>query len=113
MLPSYNYALPTGRETGHFLSLDVGGSGVRIALVGLLGKTSEDDEARIEIVKVESSDIDESVRKLKGEEFFDWLAGEIERMVADDEVKKYLADAEENSGDGEMGMGVAWSFPIE
>src|ERR1700712_2323774 len=35
MLPSYCHALPTGKEVGTYVSLDVGGSTLRIALIEL------------------------------------------------------------------------------
>jgi hexokinase len=106
MLPSYNHALPTGFEHGNFLSLDVGGSGMRIALVSLLGKATDSEEGRMEIVKARAFDIDEKVRRLEGIKFFDWMAKGIEKMLSDKQVK-------EHCGDGKISVGVAWSFPIE
>ncbi len=105
MLPSYNHTLPTGHETGNFLSLDVGGSGVRVALVRLLGMDQE-GEGKMEMVKARAFDIDEEVRRLSGTDFFDWLAEAVEKTVSDEEIRRY-------GGHDILSMGVAWSFPVE
>lgn len=38
MLPTYVFGWPTGEETGKYLSLDMGGTNLRVCLVELLGK---------------------------------------------------------------------------
>ncbi|KAF7718366.1 Hexokinase [Penicillium ucsense] len=101
MLPSYNHALPTGSEKGTFLALDVGGSTFRVALIELHGR-----DAEMRIVKVASCYIDNTVKLLQGTQFFDWMAGHIEKM---------LQDVGTDYGRGEMAlpMGLSWSFPID
>nr|KMM69884.1 hexokinase-1 [Coccidioides posadasii RMSCC 3488] len=56
MLPSFNHSLPSGKEKGTYLALDVGGSTFRVALVKLAGK----DEG-VKILKMATSHIDEDV----------------------------------------------------
>jgi hexokinase len=105
MLPSYNHKLPSGLELGTYLALDVGGSTFRVALVELTGKQPGAKSMRI--VNMKSYRIDESVRSLKGNDFFDWMAEKIEAAIADPQVEKI------DNGGKTFGMGLSWSFPIE
>jgi hexokinase len=104
MLPSYNHTLPTGRERGTYLALDVGGSTFRIALVELNGK--QVDAKHMRIVTMKSYSINEKVRQRSGTEFFDWMAEKIEQALADPQLKKA-------NGTKSFPMGLAWSFPVE
>ncbi|KAJ5641002.1 Hexokinase-1 [Penicillium herquei] len=101
MLPSYTHALPSGSEKGTYLALDVGGSTFRVALIELHGREEE-----MRIVRVASSQIDNTVKLLEGTQFFDWMAGEIEKM---------LKDVGTDYGRGEVALpiGLSWSFPID
>ena len=101
MLPSYNYALPTGREKGTYLAMDMGGSTFRVALVDLSGQ-----ENPIRIVRMASWHVDESVKLLEGRAFFDWMAEKIEEMLVGGS-EKYGHDAVA------LPMGLSWSFPVE
>ncbi|KAI9756117.1 MAG: 18S rRNA maturation protein [Chaenotheca gracillima] len=104
MLPSYNHTLPRGDERGTYLALDVGGSTLRVALVELAGRNEASEPMRIS--RMESWRIDDSVKLLTGNDFFDWMAGRIDEMLSKD-----------GSGYGHekspLPMGLAWSFPIE
>ncbi|PGG95276.1 hypothetical protein AJ79_10151 [Helicocarpus griseus UAMH5409] len=100
MLPSFNYALPTGKERGTYLALDVGGSTFRVALVELSGS------ATMKIIRMETSTIDESVKLLEGKAFFAWMAGKIEQMLLGGQ-EKYGLDSEP------LPMGLSWSFPVD
>jgi hexokinase len=104
MLPSYNHTLPTGREQGSYLALDVGGSTFRVALVDLSGRDNGKECMRI--VKMCSYRIDNTVKALKGHEFFDWMADRIGEFLEDPIVV-------EVHGADTIAMGLAWSFPIE
>lgn len=104
MLPSYNYNLPTGEEQGTYLTLDVGGSTLRVAMVELRGRKEGQDSTRIR--RMESYPIGTSVRALKELAFFDWIAEKIERTLA--KVRGYRESDTEP-----LAMGVAWSFPIK
>jgi hexokinase len=104
MLPSYNHKLPTGREQGTYLALDVGGSTFRIALVELNGKQANAKHMRIVIMK--SFKIDEKVRQRSGTQFFDWMAEKIEQALADPQLQNI-------NGTKTFPMGLAWSFPVE
>jgi hexokinase len=104
MLPSYNHKLPTGREQGTYLALDVGGSTFRIALVELNGEQSDAKHMRIVVMK--SFKIDEKVRQRRGTQFFDWMAEKIEQSLADPQLQNI-------NGTTSFPMGLAWSFPVE
>ena len=104
MLPSYQHTLPTGNERGDFLALDVGGSTFRIALVRLGAKG--ESEAKMQVRRIRSFVIDKSVRDLRGQEFFDWMAEKIGEMLAEYNHMNGTRDAL-------LKMGLAWSFPIE
>ena len=103
MLPSYNFLLPSGNETGTFLVLDVGGSTFRVALVSLLGRAH--GQNGMKILRMTSTSIDEQVRSLHGTEFFDWMAVRIKETLLD--------GPETSTHDGSIPMGLSWSFPIE
>ncbi|KAF2678392.1 actin-like ATPase domain-containing protein [Lentithecium fluviatile CBS 122367] len=103
MLPSYNDKLPTGREQGTYLALDVGGSTFRVAVVELNGHKPGAKSMRI--VNMKSYKIDNSVRYLRGTAFFDWMAEKIEAAITDPQVK--------TNGTQSFSMGLAWSFPVE
>jgi len=100
MLPSYNSKLPSGLEKGQHLALDVGGSTLRVALVELGG------DSKHQIVRMNSWKIDNEVRKLRGREFFDWIAERVRRVVGDESE---LGSSAENP----LLVGLSWSFPIE
>ncbi|KAH0542841.1 hypothetical protein FGG08_002795 [Glutinoglossum americanum] len=103
MLPSYNYTLPIGNEKGTYLALDVGGSTLRVALVELCGRTSVGEPMCIK--RMESWRIDGSIKALKGDAFFDWMAARIEEMLGQ---SKHVYE-----GNAPLPIGLAWSFPVE
>lgn len=105
MLPSYQHTLPTGFETGDFLALDVGGSTFRVALVSLSGK-KENGKSDMQIRRIRSVVIDEKIRGLQGEAFFDWMADRIADMLAEYNHINGTTNAR-------LPMGLAWSFPVE
>ncbi|PVI01389.1 hexokinase-1 [Periconia macrospinosa] len=105
MLPSYNHKLPSGLEKGTYLALDVGGSTFRVAVVDLTGQQPGAKSMRI--VNMKSYKIDNSVRHLRGNAFFDWMAEKIETAISDPQVKKL------HDGSQKFAMGLAWSFPVE
>ena len=114
MLPSFNYELPTGREGGRYLALEVGGSNLRIALVELYGREPAIGHQPMEIKCMMSFPIDTPTRQLKKYTFFDWIAERVKELL-----KKDSEDAEgtgfTNASrlEGGFQMGLAWSFPIE
>lgn len=105
MLPSHNYVLPTGKERGTYLALEVGGSNLRVALVDLDGR--KNGKPTLKIRRSVNSPITMAVRRLEGLEFFDWIAERIREMLAmDKEAYKQMLSKP-------IRMGVAWAFPID
>lgn len=105
MLPSYLHTLPTGHEQGDFLALDVGGSTFRIALIRLTGKTKPGSDG-LQIRRIRSFTIDEQIRGLTGQAFFDWMAERIGDMLGEYNHINGTSNAR-------LPMGLAWSFPVE
>lgn len=104
MLPSFCHTLPSGRETGTFVALDVGGSTFRVALVQL--NKRHGNEEPIKIKRMSSAKIDESVRRMPARDFFDWMAQRIQKMLSEDPDTSH----DETQS---VPVGLAWSFPIE
>ncbi|KAJ3579106.1 hypothetical protein NPX13_g1455 [Xylaria arbuscula] len=102
MLPSFNHLLPTGKEVGQYLALDVGGSTLRVALVALRGRETRGREC--EIVRMISFKITPEIKRLEGMAFFDWMALRIHEVIHKDGVAKTQDP---------IPMGLAWSFPVE
>lgn len=104
MLPSYIHQLPNGSEQGRFLSLDVGGSTLRVALIELRGKMTAHGEKSMVILSKDTCKITPELKKLEGMEFFDWMAARILDIVSKVDNSSYT---------GPLPMGLAWSFPIK
>lgn len=104
MLPSYNYTLPGGDERGTYLALDMGGSTLRVAMVELAGRSCR--PSPMSITAMETFDIDDHVKALEGQAFFDWMADRIEQILAK-KGHQYGHDAKA------LPTGLAWSFPME
>ncbi|KAL1907352.1 N-acetylglucosamine kinase 1 [Sporothrix stenoceras] len=115
MLPSYNHQLPNGREQGRYLSLDVGGSTLRVALIELRGKNSDDevikDAENMVILSKASFKITPELKKLEGMDFFDWMAVRIMETI--NKAEGGANGNSKNDGNYPLPMGLAWSFPIE
>ncbi|EWC46196.1 hypothetical protein DRE_04574 [Drechslerella stenobrocha 248] len=115
MLPSHIYHLPTGYEEGYYLSVDLGGSTLRIGLVHLAGRKTpvprEDAINKLEsgpmsVVDMRTwigSDID-TLKTLKGDKFFDWIALRVGEVVESRFGKNNTQV---------LPLGLSWSFPIE
>ncbi|CAK7225497.1 N-acetylglucosamine kinase 1 [Sporothrix curviconia] len=110
MLPSYNHQLPNGSEQGRFLSLDVGGSTLRVALIELRGKTAAQKDENMVILSKDTFKITPELKKLEGMDFFDWMAARILETVNKVENNNQTGHTGHT---GPLPMGLAWSFPIE
>ena len=110
MLPSFNYELPTGKEQGKYLALEVGGSNLRMALVELNGRVPTIGRRAIAIERTMCFPINAGILRLKEYAFFDWMAEKIGEMLKDGEQAQLAGHTEPGVP---LPMGVAWSFPIE
>jgi hexokinase len=105
MLPEYSHQLPSGRECGQYLALDVGGSTLRVAVVELGDSSAAGEKSKI--VSMSSYKIDQTVKALEGMAFFDWMS---ERIL--DTISKNPKN-ESHSATNPLPMALAWSFPVE
>jgi hexokinase len=103
MLPSYCHNLPTGKEKGTYIALDVGGSTFRVALVELRGRDGQ--QTPMVIKHMSTSRIDERIRKLPSTAFFDWMAERIHAVLGKEQGSW--------ASDHPLPLGLAWSFPLE
>lgn len=98
MLPSLISALPSGKEKGMFLSVDVGGSTLRIALIELFGRASGISPR---VVGSDTHPINAATKSLKGKDFFRWIGCHIKSLL------ELLG-----VNDKHTSMGLSWSFPF-
>lgn len=105
MLPSYIHTLPSGKEKGTYLALDLGGSTLRVAAVQLYGRNNGHHKS-MEILKMKSFRVDSLVKALKGHAFFGWMAERIADVLEEPIVRRA-------HGSNKVAMGLAWSFPVE
>ncbi|ORX92675.1 actin-like ATPase domain-containing protein [Basidiobolus meristosporus CBS 931.73] len=95
-IPSYVTALPTGKEVGTYLAIDMGGTNLRTAAVTLHG----DGEVGVNMRKYA---IPDDIRKGTATKLFDWIA---------DCTAQLLEDTTINTGAANMHMGVTFSFAL-
>lgn len=101
MLPSYSHQLPTGNESGRYVTVDVGGSTLRVALVELRG-----GEKQGEIVSMRTFRIGKLAKDLEGMAFFDWMAERIRETLS-------TGLSLEPGPSKSIPLALAWSFPLE
>lgn len=95
-LPTFIYALPTGSERGKYLTVDLGGTNLRIGLVELLGSGHF-------TIKKDSSIIPDSLKCGSGYEIFDFIAENIEKFLEYPDIEAELP----------LKLGFTFSFPIQ
>ncbi|CAG8731202.1 9001_t:CDS:2, partial [Racocetra fulgida] len=74
MIPSYVSRLPTGAETGTYLSLDLGGTNLRVAAVTLLGEGKADVEQKQFVIPAE-------LKIGPVENLLDWVATGVKELL--------------------------------
>ncbi|KAG0365479.1 hypothetical protein BC939DRAFT_533920 [Gamsiella multidivaricata] len=94
--PSFITHLPTGKETGLYLAIDMGGTNLRTAAVHLLG----DGQVG---VTMEKHEITQELKTGTGEAMFDWIA---------DCTATLLKNVAVDMGDSQLHMGVTFSFAL-
>lgn len=102
MIPSYVTTLPTGKEQGTYLALDLGGSTLRVSAVELLG------DCNIKVTEIRRAIAPHDPLRTSGSTtFFDWIVDTIAELIL-----KIGLDATVYSNEP-LSLGVCWSFPIE
>lgn len=104
MIPSFVTKLPTGNERGTFLSLDMGGTNLRISAVELKG------HGEVEVLELKRVATQE-LKTGEGSVFFDWIADTMDELV---HVKaKHLFNEDQLEGKETLALGICWSFPVQ
>ncbi|KAI9319005.1 hypothetical protein BX666DRAFT_2025351 [Dichotomocladium elegans] len=104
MIPSFVTKLPLGTEQGSFLSLDLGGTNLRISAVELKGNGA------VEVLEVKRCP-DMTLKTGSGARFFDWIAEAVQELIT---VKaRHLFSDAQVQGRETLSLGVCWSFPID
>ncbi|ANB11222.1 hexokinase 2 [Sugiyamaella lignohabitans] len=99
MIPTCMTCLPSGKEIGTFLSVDLGGSTFRVAFVCLKGPGKQSEIVYMSVVPVP-----DSVKQGSGNDFFLWMAHEVKKGV-----DKVLPNQPKSVP---INMGISWSFPF-
>lgn len=104
MIPSFVTKMPKGNETGTFLSLDMGGTNLRIAAVELkgAGKSIVHELKRCPSIELKTGE---------GAMFFDWIADAVRDLITIE--AKHLFTQDQVEGKETLALGVCWSFPVE
>jgi hexokinase len=101
MIPSYVTSLPSGNEKGTYLSLDLGGSTLRICAVELQGY------GKVNVTEIKRQiNPNDPLRTTHVVEFFDWMTDAISELL----VKIGHKSSESTKP---LSLGICWSFPIE
>lgn len=95
-LPTFVYDLPKGNEVGKFLTVDLGGTNLRIGLVELLGNGKF-------VIKKDSSVVPDDLKCGSGREIFEFIACNIEKFLEHPEIEAELP----------LKLGFTFSFPVE
>ncbi|KAI9011968.1 hypothetical protein CLU79DRAFT_805993 [Phycomyces nitens] len=96
MIPSYVTRMPTGKEQGTFLALDLGGSTLRVSAVHLLG------QGQVKVTEVRRAiPMADPLRTGTSDAFFDWIVEAVCELLSKINTHESLS------------MGVCWSFPID
>lgn len=118
-------ALPTGKEKGKFICIDVGGTNLRVGIIELLGDLDEPahasdgkvDDGESVFAKIKRSyeknwPIGDHLKMDQPEDLFAWIGdciAEVMRSALDEEG---AADSERSSLGEEVLLGITFSFPM-
>ncbi|KAG0282117.1 glucokinase [Linnemannia gamsii] len=101
MIPTFVYELPTGEEKGVILSLDLGGTNLRVCRTTLFGG------GKFEIIPKKWI-ISDALKKGPGSELFEWIADRIGEFLSSE------CQDPHSGGDGQKyPLGMTFSFPCE
>lgn len=108
-------ALPTGREQGHFLAIDVGGSNLRVGFVELTGQTTTiNDESqandcianRIRRSHDKSWPIGDHLKMDQPEDLFRWIGDCMAGVISEAITSSTIPTSQD------VQLGVTFSFPM-
>jgi len=112
-------ALPTGKEKGKFVSIDVGGTNLRVGLIELVGEIEDDvqREGRGPPEKVKRSHdkswpIGDHLKMDKAEDLFAWIGDCIAEILTDALNEAQVSASVESPFSEELLLGITFSFPM-
>jgi hexokinase len=117
-------ALPKGKEKGMFLSIDLGGTNLRVGFVELLGDlehvsgaNQEGSDGKDVFAKVRRShdrnwSIGDHLKMDKAEDLFCWIADCIAEVVKEAIEAKTIPSVSEMPSEDEILLGITFSFPM-
>jgi hexokinase len=119
-------ALPTGKEKGTFLSIDVGGTNLRVGIVQLLGDLDDLSNSNSELKKDDSENVFAKIRRShdrdwpigdhlkmdKAEDLFAWIADCIAEVVREAIASNTVTAGSTSPSDDEILLGITFSFPM-
>lgn len=113
-------ALPTGKEKGKFLSIDVGGTNLRVGFIELLGelengngaKAGQEPVSKIVRSHDKSWPIEEHLKMDQAEDLFAWIGDCIADVVKDALKEAEEAEAGSSPFGEELLLGITFSFPM-
>ncbi|KAF1955860.1 actin-like ATPase domain-containing protein [Byssothecium circinans] len=108
-------ALPTGKEKGKFISIDVGGSNLRVGFIELLGEQERKNGEESEVEKIRRSydrswPIGDHLKMDKPEDLFEWIGDCIAEVIKD--ALDDVPPATESPFGNELLLGITFSFPM-
>ncbi|CAB5191382.1 unnamed protein product [Rhizophagus irregularis] len=98
MVPSYVTGIPTGKEVGTFLALDLGGTNLRMCQVNLEG----DGKVSVRQQKYKVSD---SLKNGDARHLFDYLADCVDKFLSEFNIS--------SSAEDKLKLGFTFSFPVD
>jgi hexokinase len=112
-------ALPTGKEKGKFISIDVGGTNLRVGLIELVGEI-EDGPQRDETVPLKkikrshdkSWPIGDHLKMDKAEDLFAWVGDCIAEILTAALNETQASASVESPFGEELLLGITFSFPM-
>lgn len=116
-------ALPTGKEKGKFLAIDVGGTNLRVGWIELLGDLDaqstrgskvDDDDVFAKIKRSHDRDwpIGDHLKMDNAEDLFAWIADCIAEVVKKAISAGTLSPVSDPSSEEEILLGITFSFPM-
>ena len=105
MTPSYLYNMPAGTERGTYISMDIGGTVLKLALVRLNGRQPDEGSAST-LLRLKTWTMDKAVKDSGSVGVYDWVASKLKETLFGQEDP--WADAH-----AVPSVGLAWSLPVE
>lgn len=112
-------ALPTGKEKGKFLSIDVGGTNLRVGFIELLGDADHGvkDGQTKPMEKIRRSHdknwpIEDHLKMDKTEDLFAWIGDCIAEVIKEAINDMPVSDTIESPFGEELLLGITFSFPM-